>query len=58
MIIERYGDFFENVAVQLKCCNEYEAQRIRNSEGFDNGVTSRMHFRWISENDKELKESC
>ena len=21
MSIERYGDFFENVTVQLKCCN-------------------------------------
>ena len=58
MIIERYGDFFENVTAQVKCCNEYEAQRIRNSEGFNNGVTSRMHFCCISENQKELKESC
>ena len=58
MIIERYGDFFENVTAQLKCSNEYEAQRIRNSEGFDNGVTSRMHLPCISENQKELKECC
>ena len=58
MSIERYGEFFENVFAQLKRCNEYEAQRIRNSEGFDNGVTSRMHVCCISENQKELKECC
>ena len=56
MSIERYRDFFENVTAQVKCCNAYEAQRIRNSEGFDNGVTSRMHFHCISYNQKELKE--
>ena len=56
--MERYGEFFENVTRQVKCCNEYETQRIRNSEGFDNGVTSRMHFCSISENQTELKECC
>ena len=58
MIIETYGDFFENVTAQLKCCNEYEAQRIRNSEGFDSGVTSSMHFFSISNNQKEFKGCC
>ena len=58
MIIERYGDFFENVTTELKCCNEYEAQRIRSSEGFDNGVSSSMHFCCISENQKEFKICC
>ena len=56
--MERYGEFFENVTRQVKCCNEYETQRIRNSEGFDNGVTSRMHFCRISQSQKQLKECC
>ena len=58
MIIERYGDFFENVTAQLKCCKEYQAQRIRNREGLDSGVTSSMHFLRISKNQKEFKGCC
>ena len=58
MSIERFGDFFENVTAQVKCCNEYEAQRIRSSECFDNGVSSNMHLCSISENQKELRECC
>ena len=58
MIIERYGDLFENVTAQLRCCKEYEGQRIRNSEGLDSGVTSSMHFFSISNNQKEFKGCC
>ena len=29
MIIERYGDFSENVTAQLKCCNE---MKLKESE--------------------------
>ena len=57
MSIERYGDFFENVTAQLKCCNEYEAQRIRNSEGFDNGLLQGC-ISVASLKIKKLKECC
>ena len=61
MIIERYGDFFENVTAQLKCCDEYEAKRIRNSEGLDSGLLQpciSLAFLRIKKSLKDVVKDC
>ena len=56
MIIERYVDFFENVAAQLKCCNAAMNMKPKESETVKVSIMGLLQG-WISVASLKMKKS-